>query len=493
MKRAPSGIAPIIAIDRKAPTALYRQIYEAYRGAIVAGRLRPGQGIPSTRTLAAELGVSRFPVLNAYAQLLAEGYFESRVGAGTVVSRALREQRVTFHAGNPQPDRARSGPRIASRRSSVLPTYAGSPWLRELGPFCVGQVALDQFPLRIWSNLVARRSRKDDTKSLHYGDPMGSYGLREAIAGYLRTARSVQCEASQVMIVSGSQQALQISTHALFDPGSRVWVEEPGYGLARDVLAMAGCSLVAVAVDHEGMDVAAAIQQSPKAQAALVTPSHQFPLGVTMSASRRLQLLDWARGSGSWIIEDDYDSEYRYESSPIASLQGLDRDARVVYIGTFSKVLFPSLRLGYLIIPPDLVDRFLIIRRAMDLGPVGLYQAVLEDFIREGHFARHLRRMKALYHERRRALIASLNEELESKVEVLGGDAGMHLVVALAEGTRDHQIAERAARQNLWLWPLSSSYLSERSRPGLILGFGGTPAVELPRAVRKLRDLLAKD
>jgi GntR family transcriptional regulator/MocR family aminotransferase len=329
-----------------------------------------------------------------------------------------------------------------------------------------------------------------DAKSFHYGDRMGLKALRETIAAYLRTARSLRCEAEQIMIVSGSQQALEISARVLLDPGSRVWVEEPGYGLARNVLALAGCRLVPVPVDMEGLDVAAGIKQCRKARAAVVTPSHQFPLGATMSARRRFQLLEWAQTTGSWIIEDDYDSEYRYESHPIASLQGLDANARVIYIGTFSKVLFPSLRLGYVVIPSDLVDRFLAIRRAMDLGPPSFYQEVLTDLINEGHFARHIRRMRSLYRERRTALVDSIGKELGSRIEVLGDEAGMHLTVTLPSGSCDVEIAERAARQNLWLWPLSPSYLGEVSRSGFILGFGSAPVAEIPRAVRKLRNLL---
>jgi GntR family transcriptional regulator/MocR family aminotransferase len=269
-----------------------------------------------------------------------------------------------------------------------------------------------------------------------------------------------------------------------------VWVEQPGYRFAREVLALAGCHLVPVSVDLEGLNVAAGVRRGPKARAALVTPSHQYPLGVTMSASRRLQLLDWAQSSGSWIIEDDYDSEYRYGSLPMASLQGLDTNSRVIYIGTLSKVLFPSLRLGYIVVPTDLVERFLAVRRAMDLGPPTFFQEVLADFIREGHFARHLRRMRVLYGELGRVLVESINQELGDQVEVFGGEAGMHLAVTLRGGGHDLEIAARAARQNLWLLPLSTSYLGDVVRPGFILGFGSTTAAEIPAAVRKLRHLL---
>ena len=481
----------MIAVDRKAPEALHRQIYDACRAAIVDGRLSPGQRIPSTRVLASELGVSRFPVLNAYAQLLAEGYVESRVGAGTVVTSSLPEQHTSSAPAGRRLVAKREGLRPVARRSSSIPGPEKPPWQRGRGAFALGEVAVDQFPLHIWANLVGRRSRKMDAQSLHYGDQMGSEILRETIAGYLRTARSLRCEAKQVMIVSGSQQAVEISARVLLDPESSVWIEEPGYRLARHTFTLTGCQLVPVPVDREGLDVAAGIRKCRKARAAFVTPSHQFPLGVTMSASRRFQLLDWAQNTGSWIIEDDYDSEYRYESMPIACLQGLDTDARVIYVGTLSKVLFPSLRLGYVVMPPDLIEQFITVRRAMDIGPPGFSQEVLADFINEGHFARHIRRMRVLYRERRSALVESIRAELGSMVEIMGGEAGMHLTIVLPEGSNDLEIARRAARQKLWLWPLSPFYLGEQPRPGFILGFGGTPVAEIPQAVSKLRNLLA--
>jgi GntR family transcriptional regulator/MocR family aminotransferase len=486
-----SGILPMIAVNRKAPKALHQQIYDAYRAAIVDGSLRPGQRIPSTRVLASEICVSRFPVLNAYAQLLAEGYLESRVGAGTVIASSLPDQLTSSQPAGRTHAPTPSGPRPFARRCSILPRVARMPWMQSWGAFRVGQVAFDEFPLHVWSNLVARRCRSIDAQAFHYGDPMGSRGFRETIANYLKTARSLHCEAEQVMIVEGSQQALEISARVLLDPGNSVWVEQPGYRLARDVFALTGCRPVAVPVDNEGLDVAAGIKQCRKARAAFVTPSHQFPLGVTMSASRRLQLVDWAQNSGSWIIEDDYDSEFRYESLPIASLQGLDSNSRVIYIGTFSKVLFPSLRVGYIVIPSDLVERFHAIRRVMDLSPPRFYQEVLSDFIREGHFARHIRRMRVHYGELRSALVASLSRELGPLVEVLGDEAGMHVAVALQNGSRDLVIAERASRLNLSLWPLSPSYMGKASRQGFILGFGGTSLTEIPHAVRKLRNLLA--
>jgi GntR family transcriptional regulator/MocR family aminotransferase len=480
----------MIAIDRRAPKPLHRQIYDGFRAAIVDGNLHPGQRIPSTRVLAIELGVSRFPVLNAYAQLLAEGYFESRVGAGTVISTSLPDQMrrgVPTAAGSKV---SYVGPRPVARRTSLFPRSEAKPWLRGPGAFRVGQVAFDQFPLKVWSNLVARHCRNMDAVSMRYPNQIGSEAFRQTIACYLRTARSLHCDESQIMIVNGSQQALEITARVLLNPGDRVWMEEPSYNLARSVFALAGCRLVLVPVDDEGLSVETGINLCRKARAAFVTPSHQFPLGVTMSASRRFQLLEWAHDTGSWVIEDDYDSEYRFESLPIASLQGLDTNARVIYVGTFSKVLFPSLRLGYIVIPADLVDRFISVRQIMDIGPPDFFQHVTADFMNEGHFARHLRRMRVLYREQRTALVSCIAEELGSSLEVLGSEAGMHLPVALTRRISDREIAERGARQNLWLWPLSPYYAGKASRSGFVLGFGATRVEEIPPAVRLLRKLL---
>jgi len=492
MRMVGKALTPIIAVDRTAARPLHRQIYDAYRSAIAGRNLGAGQQVPSTRTLASELGISRIPVLSAYSQLLAEGYLESRSGAGTFVSRSMPDQLTSVEQPRVRA-RTRMGPRPVSYRSSLLPRFKLAPWLSGWGAFSVGQLALDHFPFQVWSNLVIRHSRHVRISSLHFSDPQGSEVFREAIAAYLRTVRGVSCEADQIIVVSGSQQALEITARVLLDPDNAVWVEEPGYRLALQVLKMAGCKLIPVPVDDEGLDVAAGIERCRNARAAYVTPSHQFPLGVTMSASRRIQLLDWAQSSGSWIIEDDYDSEYRYADMPIASLQGLDRNSRVIYVGTFSKTLFPSLRIGYLVIPPDLVDRFVAVRHAMDVYPPHLYQAVLTDFIKQGHFSRHIRRTRLVYGERRNVLVDAIRDEFGSRLQVVGADAGMHLVAVLPRTMNDREIAERAARENLWLWPLSPCYLAKSRRQGFILGFGSTAAHEIPNRVRQLRKLLTSN
>ncbi len=491
----PPGILPVVAIDRTSDKPLYKQLYEGYRDAIVERRLSGGQRLPSTRSLAAELRISRIPVLGAFDQLLAEGYFESRPGAGTFVASSLPDVRPRT-TRQPAPGNAAAdagpGPRTVARRpAQVLLNEEPGPWTLGLEPFQCPSPPVDRFPTKVWSALVARHSRRFDPGQLHYHrDPMGLQSLREAVAQYLRTSRAVRCDAGQIMVVSGSQQALDIASRVLLDQGSPVWMEEPGYWGARHALMMAGARLVAVPVDGQGLDVEAGIARCPRPRAVYVTPSHQLPLGMTMSASRRLKLLDWARRRGVWIIEDDYDGEYRYGNLPIASLQGLDRDSRVIYIGTFTKSLFPALRLGYIVVPHDLVAAFVAVRRAMDMFSPPFVQNVLADFIEEGHFERHLRRTRLLCRQRRRALIAALDEQLGSVLRVIGDEAGMFLTTVLEKGYRDRDVAGRAALQGVRTFPLSECYLGRARRQGLVLGYGGFTEKELVEGVARLRAVL---
>jgi GntR family transcriptional regulator/MocR family aminotransferase len=497
MRKKPHGAAvPMIAVHRKGEKPLHRQIYDAFRAMILERRLQPGQQIPSTRALADELGISRIPVLGAYAQLLAEGYIESRSGAGTFVTSSLSDQ---FLSARPAVASVvnDAAPDAISRVSKLLP-LEGTPWFLGSGAFSVGQIAYDHFPFRVWSDLVTYHARRVRASSMNYADPMGSLEFREVIAAYLRTARAVNCDSSQIMVVNGSQHALDLSARVLLDPDSPVWIEEPGYVFLRHTLMLSGCRLVPVPVDCEGLDVAAGVKLCRNARAAYVTPSHQYPLGATMSAARRLQLLEWAHSSSAWIVEDDYDSEYRYESMPVASMQGLDPGSRVIYIGTFSKTLFPSLRLGYMVIPPALVSRFLAVRQTNDLCPSHLYQAALADFISGGHFTRHVRKTRQLYAERRNALAQALRKEFGSEIdrsemEILGAEAGMHLVVTLPSGLSDQKISARAAEEGLWLWPLSAAYAGAKVRQGFILGFGGTKADEMLHQVRRLRKAMRNE
>jgi len=484
------GVPNLITVDRRGAKPLYRQIYDSLRGLITRGQFRPGQLVPSSRELTRELRVSRLPVLNAYAQLLAEGYLETRAGAGTFVASSLPGAAKTQLTR--RPPMFVSANRPVSKEAAVLPRYERPAWAASLGPFQVGQPDLHRFPIATWLRLVSRYSRSMRVKALQYGDAMGRTDLREAIATYLRTARGVRCEAEQIMIVSGSQQALDLATRVLLDAGSSAWVEEPGYWLVHLALQARGCRAVPVPVDLEGLNVGAGVKLSRKARAAFVAPSHQYPLGVTMSASRRLRLLEWAQDAGAWIVEDDYDSEYRYDSMPIASLQGLDRNGRVVYIGTFSKVMFPSLRLGYVVIPPDLIDRFAAMRQGMDICPADISQAVTAEFIREGHFARHIRRMRPIYAERRRVLIEEVQRAFGRRATVRGAEAGMHLTVLLRGLRNDKRIAAKAAEKSLWVSALSRLYLTGAQQQGFVLGFGNTRTSQIAPAVRQLNDLVAK-
>ena len=485
------AILPLVAVDRTSPKPLYRQIYEGYRDAIVDRRLEAGRQLPSTRGLADELRISRLPVLNAFEQLKEEGYFETRIGSGTFVAGSLPDELLRSARATPAPEATLvQGRRAVGRRARALPPERVAPWFTSCrGAFSVGQPPVDGFSVKIWSRLVARHSRNLDV-GFHYSSPMGFASLREAVAEYLRTSRAVRCEPEQIMIVSGSQQALDLASRTLLDPGNPVWVEEPGYFGARGALNLAGARLIPVPVDGEGMDISVGMARCPRARAVFVTPSHQFPLGVTMSATRRLKLLDWARRSGAWVIEDDYDSEFRYGNLPIGALQGLDRDARVIYIGTFSKILFPGLRLGYIVMPADLVEDFIKIRRAMDMFSSTFHQAVLADFIREGHFGRHIRRARLSCRERRSALVDAIREELGDTLHVVGDEAGMYLTAILPRGARDRKISEHAARSGLWAAPLSDCYLGKVRRQGLLLGFGGISVEEIEVGVRRLRNAI---
>jgi GntR family transcriptional regulator/MocR family aminotransferase len=493
MTRVPASFLPPIALERGGTTPMYRQLYDWFRRAIIEGQLRPGQRVPSTRGLAAELKISRIPVLQAYEQLLAEGYFETFVGAGTCVAGSIPDDAPKTLAARNAPQRIgqKPGPRRMSRRGAALTHLPAQPWLNISGAFRVSLPALEHFPIGFWSKLVARHSRRPPRGIMAYGDAMGYLPFRAAIAEYLGAVRGVRCEPSQILVTTGSQQALQISAQVLLDPGDRVWMEEPGYPGARQAFMTAGAQLIPVRVDHDGMNVAEIIRRDGRrdrdARAVYVTPSHQYPMGTTMSATRRMVLLNWAAHSGAWIIEDDYDGEYRFGSRPIASLQGLDTDGRVIYVGTFSKVMFPALRLGYVVVPKDLVPAFSAARDAADIFSSTLYQAVMTDFIREGYFARHIRRMRMLYMERRNALVKAIQIQMEDTLEVIGAEAGMHLVALLPPRTDDVAVASKAVHRGISAMPLSSCYLKLPIRGGLILGYGGANAHQIHDGIRKLR------
>jgi GntR family transcriptional regulator / MocR family aminotransferase len=479
-------VSPVFAIDRDEAKPLHRQVYDGYREAILRGDLVPGQKIPSSRELASEIRVSRFPVLHAYAQLLAEGYFESQIGSGTFISSTLPEQMTHLNHQRNHLEHSPLENRPVATRNRLYPSFPRNSSLRGWGAFGLHQPACDQFPFKVWSGLVSHHSRNPWSSSLQRVDPMGLHRFRLALCRHLRTARSVKCEPEQIMIVSGSQQALDITARVLLNPGDAVLVEEPGYNLQRTLLAAAGCRLKLVPVDEQGMDIARA-PRCKGVKAAFVTPSHQFPLGSTMSATRRLHLLNWAQREGAWIVEDDYDSEFRFDARPIASLQGLDVNERVIYIGTFSKILFPSLRIGYIVIPRDLVGLFEAVRFATDIFPPYLYQEALADFMELGHLGRYIRKMRRIYGERRNALVESIQAEFGDFFEVHGSAAGMHVSVTLPEGFDDTEISARASSERLLLWPLSRYYTGKNPRHGFVLGFGSTPTEHISHAVKRMR------
>ncbi|HWB41632.1 MAG TPA: PLP-dependent aminotransferase family protein [Gemmatimonadales bacterium] len=471
-----------LPIERSSTTPLHRQIYEGMRVAILEGRLGPGQRVPSSRALAVELGVSRLPVLTAYDQLLHEGYLDSRPGSSTFVSAAIPDDLLHSPAGLAPP---RGVPVGRSRRAPILPQ---EKW--ELGPFRMSLPALDQFPHAAWARLVTRHVHALTHAHMAYGDPAGLMPLRAAIAAHLRAARAVRCEPEQILIVSGSQAALRLAATVLLARGDRVAVEEPGYPLARAALGAGGAELVSVPVDEEGIRVTALRARGARVRAAYVTPSHQYPLGASLTAARRFALLEWAASRGAWVLEDDYDSEYRYISRPLGSLQGMDAQERVVYIGTFSKVLFPTVRVGYLVVPPSLWQRFVDARKALDLLSPTLYQLALAEFLRDGHFERHLRRMRGVYLKRRDTLLAGLARHCGDRLTVHNADAGLHVPALLAPGLDDTAVVRRMAGRGLTATPLSSCYAGTPRRQGLLLGFGGSTERRLLEATRVLGEVL---
>jgi GntR family transcriptional regulator / MocR family aminotransferase len=492
MRRVSPAFLPPILLDLPGTTPIYRQLYDWFRSAILDGLIRPGQRIPSTRSLAAELQISRIPVQSAYEQLHTEGYLETFVGAGTCVARSIVDD--TMRPRPPKPRSRQTGKQWVPRRMSkfglALTRVSTQPWLSSLGAFRVSLPALDHFPIGVWSRLVARHSRRPPIGIMAYGDAMGYLPLREAVAAYLGTARAVRCDSSQILVTTGSQQGLQLAAQVLLDANDRVCIEEPGYPGARQAFLTAGAHLIPVPVDHEGINVAEIIHRAHDARAVYVTPSHQYPMGTTMSATRRMLLLNWAVRSGAWIIEDDYDSEYRFGSRPIGSLQGLDTDARVIYVGTFSKVMFPALRLGYVVVPKDLIPAFSGARDAADIFSSTLYQAAMAEFISHGHFARHIRRMRMLYADRRAVLVNAIQTHMGEALEVMGTEAGMHLVAMLPPGMNDVTVSKKAAQKGISAMPLSACCMNSSPRGGLVLGYGGVNAHQIRDGIRKLETCL---
>src|SRR5712692_9445262 len=448
-KRVTLRYEPMIVLDTTSSVPLYRQLYDRLRLAILTEQLATGTRLPATRTLADQLGVSRNTVYTTYQQLLAEGYIDSKVGHGTSVARVTPETLLTIPTTSQvrrsaQDDTSHSrvsqrGMNMARLPSMPRPQVPSEPG--KLPAFRAGVPALDLFPYQIWAQMITRRVRHSLQQASDDQDPAGYRPLREAIAAHIGVTRGVRCTADQVIVVSGAQAGLDLAARILLDPGDMAWIEEPGYPGARGALEGARAQLVPIPVKEDGLDVRAGRTRCPQARVAYVTPSHQFPLGVTMSLAQRLALLEWARQVNAWILEDDYDSEYRFSGRPLEALQGLDRTNRVIYLGTFSKVLFPALRLGYLIVPETLVDHFVAARRLMDRHSPTLDQITLADFLLEGHFARHIRRMRALYEQRHDLLVEKASQELGEWMEPVKTSTGLHLVGRFRENFDDRKVA----------------------------------------------------
>ncbi|MFP6772957.1 MAG: PLP-dependent aminotransferase family protein [Alphaproteobacteria bacterium] len=495
-------------LDRRGGGPLYRQLYAGLREMILDGRLPSGSRLPANRVLAQDLALSRNTVATALQQLLAEGYVETRRGDGTYVAPELPDAGPARR----RPERPvrplhplRLGQTAAQQREDVARHYGLSRRGRDLA--AISRPAVNSgaafapgpdiaaFPFAIWARLLTRYWRRPGRELAVSHDAGGYPPLKAAIAAYLGAMRGVRCEPGQIIVVSGAQQGINLASQVLLDHGDQAMVEEPGYGGIRGALIAAGLRIALTPVDGEGLDIAAGEARAPLARMVCVAPSHQHPLGVVMSLRRRLALIEWARRRQAWILEDDYDSEYRYAGRPLAALQGLDPTGRVIYVGSFSKVLFPSLRLGYLVVPPDLVDAFIAARRVLDEHTAMLAQPVLANFIDEGHFAAHVRRMRRLYAARQAALLEMARRELSGLLEMDADEAGMHLIARpganFSGAMDDGRLAGLAAAAGIVVAPLSRSYVGKPVRQGLMLGYAAHDEAAIAKAGQRLAEVIA--
>src|ERR1700754_1505659 len=467
-----SAIQPL---DPGSADPFYRQVYDRFRQAIAGGVLKPGDRIPSARALMKELGLARGTIESAYSLLAAEGYIQSRGQAGTVVTPGLALPAAPVEGVT------------RTRDDAGAPSFCPDSIL----PFQMGLPALDAFPRKIWARLGARRVRGMQPIDMLHPPVFGQQALRTEIAAYLQVARGIACHPSQVFVTSGYRHTVAMIFHALLEPGDRVWLENPGYPPTRDILAYLGMTGVPVSVDDEGMVVTEGVSKAPRARAAAVTPAHQSPLGVSLSLPRRLELLDWATRNDAWIIEDDYDGEYRYVSRPLPSLKSLDRDGRVLYAGTFSKVLLPGLRLAYLVVPFAQVERFEEVAQALSGGSPELTQAIVTDFIREGHFSRHIQKMRRLYAERREHTVAGLQSVLPASMRIDAQPGGMHLILRMPNRLSDRRMVARMREEGLYAEALSDWMADGERVAALLVGFTNIASRSMAESLgRRMLELL---
>lgn len=456
-----------VQIDRRSAISIHQQLYDRIRTAIVAGQLAPGERLPATRSLAAQLDVARGTVDAAYARLAGEGYLSARGQAGTIVSPALRITEVS-----------------APTAGAMLPLDRG---VAAPLPFRMGVPALDLFPRTLWSRLASREARKFSTANLHYPDPMGLPALREAIASYLAVSRGIACQGGQIVITHGYQAALNLTAALLLKPGDLVWHEDPGYGFARTALEALPLRIAPIPVDDEGFNVDHARRRFPRARLAIVTPAHQSPLGVSLSLPRRQALLEWAAEQDAWILEDDYDCEFHYSGHKPPALKSIPGGERVFYAGSFSKTLFPGLRLGYLVLPPAFIEATDQFCRRAHRGEAGFEQAVVAAFMTEGHFARHLRRMRIRYQARRQTLADALMRQFGEEIQFSLSSGGLHILARFPGHRSDVELAERALRHGLQPSPLSCQTMKHDAGQGLLMSFTNIPEKAAPGIVARLR------
>lgn len=479
-----------LSLDKQAALPLFRQLYSALRTAILEGRLEGGTRLPPTRLLARELHISRNTIVNAFEQLIAEGYLEGKMGSGTYIAHVLPEEvlQVKVRVSTSPPGKEKKAEHISQWGMALMRQDVNYVrYAEEARAFQPGMPAIDQFPYKLWSKLAANCWRAPEPHLLSYGDAQGYFPLRATIASYLKATRGMQCEPEQVIITTGTQQALDLAARMIVDPGEIVVMEDPGYLGARVALAGTGATILPIAVDQDGLQVEQLKNQNVRVRLVYITPSHQYPVGVTMSLARRLALLEWAARTGAWILEDDYDSEYRYEGPPLAALQGLDLAGRVLYLGTFSKVILPALRLGYLVVPPALVETFARGRATIDRQAPTLDQVILAEFIREGHFVRHIRRMKGVYMERQATLIDAARHRLAGLLDIQPASAGLHVMGWLQPGADDLCAHHLARSKGVDSSPFSAYAITPQPRGGLVLGY----ACANPSAIRAGVDHLA--
>jgi GntR family transcriptional regulator/MocR family aminotransferase len=475
---------------KRGADSLSRQVYSWIRNGIMESMLRPGESLPSTRELAEENSISRTVVVQAYDQLIAEGFITGRRGSGTYVSEHLHPA--------PSPVLKRTAPLRLSefgKAAAAIAQRGLSPnrqaRIRERSPlrydFANGTSSLEEFPLAAWRRILLRRTRSAPLRSFDYGSAMGDTALRNAIAGHLQRSRAIHCDVSQVLIVNGSQQALDLTIRVLLNPGDPVAVEDPQYHGMRQVLLAARLRVRPVPVDHDGID----LRQMPHdARLALVTPSHQFPTGAVLSLQRRLALLAWARRANAVIVEDDYDGEFRYEGEPVEPLQSLDRDGRVLYVGTFSRTMFPALRIGYVVAPQPLVAAFVAAKWLADRHTAILEQETLAEFIASGAYERHLRRTRRVNTIRRAALLSAIEQHLSDRVTVSGGRSGTHIALWPRAKISEAATIVRAAAVGVGIYGIARYYLRQPAQPGFLLGYANLTVVQIREGIRRLAEVL---